>query len=279
MMRCGFLVHGCLVSRAGARGLVHGYIFVVCMVKPKLAPRMHADEAPADSAELWSLIFRSFIPPVFLIVLVLGSIFFGWATPTEAGGVGAFGAILLAAAKRNLKFSVMKDVLVRSAKINAMLFMIFLGATAFSYVFRSLGGDDIIAEFFENLGIGPVGVLVLMLLVVFVMGFFFDWIEIILIILPVFTPILETMDLGSHVAQSDFLVWFAILLAVNLQTSYLTPPFGYALFYMKGAKIPGVTMQHIYAGIIPFVILQLIGLVLVALFPEIVLWLPRKLGL
>ncbi len=278
-MRCGFLVHGCLVSRAGARGLVHGYIFVVCMVKPKLAPRMHADEAPADSAELWSLIFRSFIPPVFLIVLVLGSIFFGWATPTEAGGVGAFGAILLAAAKRNLKFSVMKDVLVRSAKINAMLFMIFLGATAFSYVFRSLGGDDIIAEFFENLGIGPVGVLVLMLLVVFVMGFFFDWIEIILIILPVFTPILETMDLGSHVAQSDFLVWFAILLAVNLQTSYLTPPFGYALFYMKGAKIPGVTMQHIYAGIIPFVILQLIGLVLVALFPEIVLWLPRKLGL
>ncbi|QIM49286.1 TRAP transporter large permease subunit [Pusillimonas sp. DMV24BSW_D] len=275
----GSLFMGALFPGLVLAALYMVYIFVVCMVKPKLAPRMHADEAPADSAELWSLIFRSFIPPVFLIVLVLGSIFFGWATPTEAGGVGAFGAILLAAAKRNLKFSVMKDVLVRSAKTNAMLFMIFLGATAFSYVFRSLGGDDIIAEFFDNLGVGPVGVLVLMLLVVFVMGFFFDWIEIILIILPVFTPILETMDLGSHVAQSDFLVWFAILLAVNLQTSYLTPPFGYALFYMKGAKIPGVTMQHIYAGIIPFVILQLIGLALVALFPEIVLWLPRKLGL
>jgi tripartite ATP-independent transporter DctM subunit len=275
----GSLFMGALFPGLVLAALYMVYIFVLCMFKPKLAPRMHADEAPADSGELWSLIFRSFIPPVFLIVLVLGSIFFGWATPTEAGGVGAFGAILLAAAKRNLKFSVMKDVLVRSAKTNAMLFMIFLGATAFSYVFRSLGGDDIIAEFFENLGIGPVGVLVLMLLVVFVMGFFFDWIEIILIILPVFTPILETMDLGSHVAQSDFLVWFAILLAVNLQTSYLTPPFGYALFYMKGAKIPGVTMQHIYAGIIPFVILQLIGLVLVALFPEIVLWLPRKLGL
>ena len=275
----GSLFMGALFPGLVLAALYMVYIFVLCMFKPKLAPRMHADEAPADSGELWSLIFRSFIPPVFLIVLVLGSIFFGWATPTEAGGVGAFGAILLAAAKRNLKFSVMKDVLVRSAKINAMLFMIFLGATAFSYVFRSLGGDDIIAEFFDNLGIGPVGVLVLMLFVVFVMGFFFDWIEIILIILPVFTPILETMDLGSHVAQSDFLVWFAILLAVNLQTSYLTPPFGYALFYMKGAKIPGVTMQHIYAGIVPFVILQLIGLALVALFPEIVLWLPRKLGL
>ncbi|RIY39891.1 TRAP transporter large permease [Neopusillimonas maritima] len=275
----GSLFMGALFPGLVLAALYMVYIFVLCMFKPKLAPRMHADEAPADSGELWSLIFRSFLPPVFLIVLVLGSIFFGWATPTEAGGVGAFGAILLAAAKRNLNFAVMKDVLVRSAKTNAMLFMIFLGATAFSYVFRSLGGDDIIAEFFDNLGIGPVGVLVLMLLVVFVMGFFFDWIEIILIILPVFTPILETMDLGSHVAQSDFLVWFAILLAVNLQTSYLTPPFGYALFYMKGAKIPGVTMQHIYAGIVPFVILQLIGLALVALFPEIVLWLPRKLGL
>ncbi len=275
----GSLFMGALFPGLLLAALYMVYIFVLCMIKPKLAPPMSVDEAPADKAALWSLIFRSFIPPVFLIVLVLGSIFLGWATPTEAGGVGAFGAILLAAAKRNLTFPVLKDVLLRSAKTNAMLFMIFLGATAFSYVFRSLGGDDIIAEFFENLGVGPVGVLVLMLVVVFVMGFFFDWIEIILIILPVFTPILETMDLGSHVAQSEFLVWFAILLAVNLQTSYLTPPFGYALFYMKGAKIPGVTMQHIYAGIIPFVILQLIGLAIVALFPEIVLWLPRQLGL
>ncbi|HBT33945.1 MAG TPA: C4-dicarboxylate ABC transporter [Pusillimonas sp.] len=275
----GSLFMGALFPGLLLAALYMVYIFVLCMIKPKLAPPMGVDEAPADKAALWSLIFRSFIPPVFLIVLVLGSIFLGWATPTEAGGVGAFGAILLAAAKRNLNFPVLKDVLLRSAKTNAMLFMIFLGATAFSYVFRSLGGDDIIAEFFENLGVGPVGVLILMLAVVFVMGFFFDWIEIILIILPVFTPILETMDLGSHVAQSEFLVWFAILLAVNLQTSYLTPPFGYALFYMKGAKIPGVTMQHIYAGIVPFVILQLIGLAIVALFPEIVLWLPRQLGL
>src|SRR5690606_6412584 len=159
------------------------------------------------------------------------------------------------------------------------LFMIFLGATAFSYVFRSLGGDDIIADFFDKLGIGPVAILVLMMFVVFIMGFFFDWIEIILIILPVFIPILETLDFGGHVSQGEFLVWFAILLAVNLQTSYLTPPFGYALFYMKGAKIPGVTMQHIYAGIVPFVLLQLTGLAIVAIFPDIVLWLPRMLGL
>ncbi|WP_397474747.1 TRAP transporter large permease subunit [Pusillimonas sp.] len=275
----GALFMGALFPGLLLAALYMVYIFILCLFKPRLAPIMAKDEAPASAGALTSLIFRSFLPPVFLIVLVLGSIFVGVATPTEAGGVGAFGAFVLAAFKGNLTLPVMKDVLVRSAKTNAMLFMIFLGATAFSYVFRSLGGDDIIAEFFDKLGIGPVGILVLMMFVVFIMGFFFDWIEIILIILPVFIPILESLDFGGHVSQGEFLVWFAILLAVNLQTSYLTPPFGYALFYMKGAKIPGVTMQHIYAGIVPFVILQLIGLTIVALFPDIVLWLPRMLGL
>ncbi len=256
-------------------GLYILYIFVVCAAKPKLAPPLAKREGPSGWAELATMIFRSFLPPVFLIVLVLGSIFFGWATPTEAGGVGAFGAILLAFAKGNLNFPIVKEVVERFSKTNVMIFMIFIGATSFSYVFRSLGGDDIIAAFFEHIGVGPPGIIFLMLVTVFLMGFFFDWIEIILIILPVFTPILETLEFGDHVSQEDFLVWFAILIAVNLQTSYLTPPFGYALFYMKGAAPPGVTMEHIYRGIIPFVMLQLTGLAIIVMFPALVLWLPN----
>lgn len=255
-------------------GLYVLYISVFCAVNPKLAPPLAKREGPSGWAELATMIFRSFLPPVFLIVLVLGSIFFGWATPTEAGGVGAFGAILLAFAKGNLNFPIVKEVVERFSKTNVMIFMIFIGATAFSYVFRSLGGDDIIAAFFEHTGFGPAGVVFFMLITVFLMGFFFDWIEIILIVLPVFTPILENLDLGGHVAPEDFLVWFAILIAVNLQTSYLTPPFGYALFYMKGAATPGVTMQHIYRGIVPFVALQLLGLAIIVMFPALVLWAP-----
>lgn len=264
------LIPGLILS-----GLYIAYIVIICAIKPKLAPPLGKDEGPANLRELAALVLRGFLPPVFLIVLVLGSIFFGWATPTEAGGVGAFGAIVLAYIKGNLRYPIVKVVLQDSAKTNAMIFMIFLGATAFSYVFRSLGGDDVIASFFEELGVGPAGIIFIMMFVIFLMGFFFDWVEIILIILPVFVPILETLDLGTHVAKEDFLVWFAILLAVNLQTSYLTPPFGYALFYMKGAKIPGVTMMHIYRGIIPFVLLQLLGLLIIILFPSLVLWLPR----
>ena len=258
-------------------GLYVLYISVFCAVNPKLAPPLAKREGPSGWAELATMIFRSFLPPVFLIVLVLGSIFFGWATPTEAGGVGAFGAILLAFAKGNLNFPIVKEVVERFSKTNVMIFMIFIGATAFSYVFRSLGGDDIIAAFFEHMGIGPAGIVFFMLITVFLMGFFFDWIEIILIVLPVFTPILDTLDLGGHVAPEDFLVWFAILIAVNLQTSYLTPPFGYALFYMKGAATPGVTMQHIYRGIVPFVVLQLIGLAIIVMFPALVLWVPSMM--
>jgi len=256
-------------------GLYILYISVFCAANPKLAPKLGREEGPSDWRELATMIFRSFLPPVFLIVLVLGSIFLGWATPTEAGGVGAFGAILLCLAKGNLNFPIVKEVVERFSKTNVMIFMIFIGATSFSYVFRSLGGDDIIAAFFEHIGVGPAGIIFLMLVTVFLMGFFFDWIEIILIILPVFTPILETLEFGDHVSQEDFLVWFAILIAVNLQTSYLTPPFGYALFYMKGAAPPGVTMGHIYRGIIPFVMLQLTGLAIIVMFPALVLWLPK----
>lgn len=253
------------------------YIFVVGRIRPELAPPLPDDEGPSGSVDIAKMVVKSFIPPLFLIFLVLGSILFGWATPTEAAGVGAAGATLLAFLNRRLNWQVARDVVERSALTGGMLFMIFLGATAFSYVFRSLGGDDVVIGIVEGLGLGSWGVLIVLMAIVFVLGFFFDWIEITLIVLPVFSPIVELLDFGEHIAKADIIYWFAILLAVNLQTSFLTPPFGFALFYMKGVAPSEVKIQEIYYGIIPFVLLQLIGLVLVMAFPAIAMWLPNTL--
>jgi TRAP-type mannitol/chloroaromatic compound transport system permease large subunit len=221
------------------------------------------------------MVLRSFLPPLFLVFLVLGSIVFGWATPTEAAGVGAGGAALLAWLNGKLSFGVLKDVVERSALTGAMLFGIFLGATCFSYVFRALGGDDLIIGVVDGFGLGSWGLLLLLMGLTFVLGFFFDWIEITLIVLPVFSPIITGLDFGEHVDKFEVTYWFAILLAVNLQTSFLTPPFGFALFYMKGVAPPEVKIQDIYRGIVPFVMIQLVGLGLVMVFPELALWLPR----
>ena len=169
------------------------------------------------------------------------------------------------------------DVVQRTAATNAMIFGLFVGATVFSFVFRSLGGDHLVIGLVESLGLGSWGLLLLIMGIVFVLGFFFDWIEITLIVLPVFSPIIELMDFGAHVDRFELVYWFAILLAVNLQTSFLTPPFGFALFYMKAVAPPSVKIQQIYRGIVPFVILQLIALGLLMAFPDIALWLPRVL--
>jgi TRAP-type mannitol/chloroaromatic compound transport system permease large subunit len=158
-----------------------------------------------------------------------------------------------------------------------MIFGIFIGATAFSYVFRSLGGDDLIHHFVDSMGLGSWGILFFMMGMVFLLGFFFDWVEITLIVLPLFAPILATLDFGNHLDPTMVIPWVAVLIAVNLQTSFLTPPFGFALFYLKGVAPPSIKIQMIYKGIIPFVILQLIGLILIIAFPELVLWLPTKL--
>ncbi len=253
------------------------YIATTSTINPKMAPPMPDEEGPDGTAALLIMVARSFIPPILLIMLVLGSIFAGWATPTEASGVGAFGATLLALFNRRLNFAVLKEVCERSALTGGMLFFIFVGATAFSYVFRSLGGDDLVIDFIEQLGFGPWGILFVLMGVVFFLGFFFDWIEITLIVLPVFAPIVGLLDFEGHVPQKDMVLWFAILVAVNLQTSFLTPPFGFALFYLKGVAPREVKIQAIYRGIIPFVILQVIGLGLVILFPALALWLPNLL--
>jgi len=252
------------------------YIFVVCRLKPQLAP-LPEGLGGQSRVELAIMVLKSFIPPIFLVFLVLGSILFGWATPTEAAGVGGAGAILLAAFNRKLTWKVMRDVVERSALTGGMLFGIFLGATCFSYVFRALGGDFLVEDLINSLGFGSWGLLIVLMGVVFLLGFFFDWIEITLIVLPIFSPIIEALDFGDHVMKTEMVYWFAILMAVNLQTSFLTPPFGFALFYMKGVAPPEVRIQQIYKGIVPFVLLQLTGLGLIMAFPDIALWLPRML--
>jgi TRAP-type mannitol/chloroaromatic compound transport system permease large subunit len=174
----------------------------------------------------------------------------------------------------------LKEVMESSALTNALVFFIIFGATLFSFVFRALGGDEAVEELLKVLGIDSGWeILVFVMILVFIMGFFFDWIEICLIVLPIFGPLLTKISFEPHLATNkDFMIWFAILVAVNLQSAFLTPPFGFALFYMKGTVPPSVTMQHIYRGIVPFVALQLLAVALCIVFPEVVLWLPRYFG-
>jgi tripartite ATP-independent transporter DctM subunit len=258
------------------------YIGVLSFLKPELAPPLPADIGPKTQREFWRMILLSFLPPTFLIVLVLGSIFGGWATPTEAAGVGAFGALILAKLNRRLDMKTLRETIESSALTNAMVFFIFFGATMFSFVFRSLGGDDVVRELLRSAGLDTGWeILTFLMILVFVLGFFFDWIEICLIVLPVFAPVLQGVDFGHHLGPGGpilFLTWFIIMMSVNLQTSFLTPPFGFTLFYMKGTVPPSITMAHIYRGIIPFVLLQIVGLVMVIVFPEFALWLPRASG-
>jgi TRAP-type mannitol/chloroaromatic compound transport system permease large subunit len=226
------------------------------------------------------MIITTFSPPAFLIALVLGSIFAGWATPTEAAGVGCFGSIVLAIKARRFTLPVIRSVIEASALTNALVFFIIFGATLFSYVFRALGGDDVVVEILKAVGIDTGWeTMAFVMALVFFMGFFFDWVEICLIVIPVFSPILAKVSFGAFIeGPKIILLWFAILLAVNMQTAFLTPPFGFALFYMKGTVPASVNMGHIYRGIVPFVLLQLIALALCMIWPEVVLFLPRTWG-
>ena len=272
-------------------GLYALYVVLTALVTPDRAPR---SATAVDGGEgLARLIFIGLAPPAALIALVLGSILLGWASPTEAAGVGAFGALILALVlpRFSRRYSaptassdsqpragfvaLVSDALERTALTGGMLFGIFMGATAFSLVFQILGGDHLVNALVESSGLGAWGVLGLLMAIVFVLGFFLDWIEITLITLPIFTPIVEALEFGGHVARPEMLYWFAILMAINLQTSFLTPPFGFALFYLKGSAPADLPMRTIWRGAAPCVALQLIALALVAAFPDIALWLPR----
>jgi len=251
------------------------YILVFCYLNPSAAP-LDPDREPLDLKIIWE-IFLSVLPPACLILAVLGSIFAGITTPTEASGVGALGATLLAAANGKLKWKVIVEVMKACFNTTAYIFAIFLGATCFALVLRSLGGDELIERALTSLPFGPYGVMMVILAAVFLLGFFLDWIEITLIILPLVAPVVSGLGLnidGGGIVENAELVWFVMLIAVSLQTSFLTPPVGFALFYLKGVCPPEIKLTDIYKGVVPFILLQLTGLVIILLFPQIVLWLP-----
>lgn len=238
------------------------YIFIISWLKPTYAPAMPAEEIKAFKGKgfAWRLI-RAFIMPMILIIAVLGSIFAGWATPTQAAGIGALGATILTITEGKFNLPVLNKVMRETTHLTCMVFIILLGATTFSFVFREMNGDVYLADLVRSANLSPMIFLLLVMAVVFVAGFFIDFIEIIFIIVPVVAPIFQQMGVD--------LVWIGILLAVNLQTSFLTPPFGFALFYLKGVAPPEVTTQQLYRGIVPFVIIQVIFLLLVIFFPEL----------
>ena len=252
------------------------YIGFYAKINPDAAPKLSPDQMGTfEKGELFRLVIRGFVPPVALIFMVKGSILFGFATPSEAGAVGAFGAFMLATAKGRMTWQKLKGICEASGLTISMIFMIIIAATCFAYVFRSLGGDYIVEDLIAEAGLGSWGLLFLIMFIVFILGFFLDWVEITLIILPIFAPLVGGLDFGDHLAASDIKMWFLVLVAVNLQTSFLTPPFGFAIFYLKGIAPKGVQTLDIYRGIIPFVIIQVIGLILVIAFPEVSLWMAR----
>lgn len=244
------------------------YILITAYLNPKAAPSLKQEDKEAfwqDGA--WQKITIAFILPFSLILLVLGSIFVGIASPTEAAAIGALGAMGLTALQKKFNLSMLKEVMRDTTFLTCMVFMILIGAASFSLVFRAMGGDRLLAELISHGSLSPNTFLLVVLLVVFIAGFFIDFIEIIFIIVPVAAPIFNSLGID--------LVWIGILLALNLQTSFLTPPFGFALFYLKGVSPPEVKTSHLYRGIIPFVIIQVVLLILVILFPEIVSFLPN----
>jgi len=248
------------------------YIVVLGWAKPATMPLSVRSQGP-DEGRLWLDLLRDLVGPLVLILSVLGSILAGFATPTEAAAIGALGATLLAFASGRLSWRVLRVASRDTAKLTAMVMFVMIGATCFSVVFKQLGGTAMIERSIEALDLGPYGTLLVICGIIFLLGFVLDWIEICFIVLPLFAPIIAKQDFGVNPGYT--LVWFATVVAVNLQSSFLTPPFGYALFYLKGVAPPGVTMPDIYRAIIPFVVLQVIGMALVIGFPDIALWLPQ----
>lgn len=239
------------------------YIIVIANIKKDIAPPMPQEviDELMMSDNFMIRVVSAFVLPLLLIVAVLGSIFAGIASPTEAAAVGALGATLLTVLQRKFSFSILKEVMQQTTHLTSMVFLILLGATTFSLVFRTMGGDTYLVALIQNANLSPMLFLLIVMLVIFIAGFFIDFIEIIFIIVPVVTPIFDALGMD--------MLWIGILIAMNLQTSFLTPPFGFSLFYLKGVAPEGVSTQMIYRGIIPFIIIQIMFLGLIILFPQI----------
>ena len=246
------------------------WIILVAIFRPQSAPAMPAEElAEFRRSGMYRKIFRAFLLPFFMIVAVLGSIFAGIASPTEAAAVGAMGATLLTIGQKKFTLQTLREVMRGTTTLTCMVFILIVGATTFGLVFRGMGGDRYITNLIMGAGMEPGHFLLIVMLVIFVAGFFIDFIEITFIIVPVVAPIFQQMGVD--------LLWIGILIAMNLQTSFLTPPFGFSLFYLKGVAPPGITTTHIYKGIIPFVVIQMVCVLIVVVWPETVTWLPEYL--
>jgi tripartite ATP-independent transporter DctM subunit len=264
-MSVGDLFLGAVFPGMLLGGLYIAYILGYGLLRPDRAPPGEHD--PIDWSAVVDL-FKAILPPAFLILAVLGSIFMGLATPTEAAGVGAAGAWLLAALKKQLGGGVMKDVLEETTRTTAFIFAVLLGATAFSLVLRGLGGDELIEGALLSLPFDATGIVICILIATFILGFFLDWIELTLIILPLVSPVVTGLGFDP--------VWFTVLFAVCLQTSFLTPPVGFAIFYLKGVAPEGIDVRTIYRGVVPFILLQLLGLVILFNWQALVTWLPAQ---
>ena len=237
------------------------YISLYAWYKPEVAPAI-----PAADERLLRKVFLTLLPPLFLVVGVLGSIFFGIASPTESAAVGALGALLLALLHGQLSLERLHEAMQLTTRLTSMVFLILIGATAFGLVFRGMGGDHLVLDVMTNLPGGTLGFLIVSMLLIFLLGFFLDFLQICFIVVPILAPIAAGMGVD--------LLWLAVLIAINLQTSFLTPPFGFSLFYLKAVAPAEIRIQHIYQGIIPFILMQIATIALLCLFPTLVTWLP-----
>ncbi len=262
----GDLFLGALVPGFVLVGLYIVYLIAIAIFQPHRVPPIPEEDRKV-SKELYLQVLTVLIPPVLLIVLVLGSILTGIATPTEAASVGSVGAIVLAASKRMFSIPILKEVLRTTTEVTAMVFMILIGASIFALVFRGFGGDDIVRDFLHSLPGGVFGAMLLVMLVLFLLGFFLDFIEITFVVVPIVAPILLTMGVDP--------VWLGIMIALNLQTSFLTPPFGFSLFYLRGVAPGSISTGDIYRGVLPFIVIQLVVLALLAYWPTMATWLPE----
>lgn len=243
------------------------YLLFLAWFKPALVPALSRSERNISTAELFRRIIKALLPPFLLIIAVLGSIIGGVATPTEAAAVGAMGAILLAASQRQLNINILQQVMRSTLQITSMVFLIFIGASIFSLVFRGFGGDDAVREFLTQLPGGVFTAMLVVMLLMFLLGFVLDFIEITFVVVPIVAPVLLTMGLDP--------IWLGVMIAINLQTSFLTPPFGFALFYLRGVAPKEIRTSQIYKGVVPFIFIQLIALAMLAIWPELATWLPK----
>ncbi len=242
------------------------YISIYAWMKPEVGPAISTTEGDVN---LFKRVIFTLLPPLILVLGVLGSIFFGIASPTESAAIGAIGAMLLAAAHKRLSLENLQDAMQQTTRLTSMVFLILIGATAFGLVFRGMGGASLVNDLILNLPGGAWGFMAVSMALIFALGFFLDFLQICFIVVPILQPIALLLNID--------LLWLAVLIGINLQTSFLTPPFGFSLFYLKAVAPPEISIKHIYKGILPFVAIQLVVIILLLVFPEIVLWLPNMM--